>query len=129
MGAAQEALASNDLAFTTRLESLDGKTFFFAQLVHASGEFLESKIELGISLHDVKMIQELGKAITYLRRYTFSMMIGVVTEEDDDAQSLVNKPQVRKEQSITVQQAAQLQEQLKMHPEVEKRILQKYGGY
>lgn len=129
MGAAQEALAVNNLAFTTRLETEEGKTVFYAQLVHMSGEFLQSRIELGINLHDIKMIQELGKAITYLRRYTFSMMIGVVTEEDDDAQSLVNKTQIKSPEHISLNQAALLQEQLKLHPDVAKRILDKYGSY
>lgn len=133
IGAAQDALAAHGLSFTTRLETTDRTTTFYARLAHESGEFLESSIAIGITLSDVKAIQELGKAITYLRRYTFSMMVGVITEEDDDAQSLV-KPSAKppyttpKPDYISTEQKELLERELEDHPEIRDAITSKYGS-
>lgn len=51
-------------------------------LMHESGEWIASEVTLPAS--PVKA-QEMGSLITYLRRYAVSAMLGVTTEEDDDA--------------------------------------------
>jgi hypothetical protein len=132
MGAAQDALTNNGLSFTTRVVTEDHITVFYARLAHTSGQYLESKIEIGINLNDIKAIQELGKAITYLRRYTFSMMVGVVTEEDDDAQSLVKSPQKlatprTDDAKISHDQLDTLEHELVDHQDIAQAIISKYG--
>lgn len=52
-------------------------------LLHKSGQFLESSIPCA---RPDKM-QELGSAITYLRRYSITGILGIAGEEDDDANS------------------------------------------
>ncbi len=142
ISAAQEALEKNGLCFTTRIESEQGNTLFFARLAHGSGQYLESKIEVGISLTDIKSIQDLGKVITYLRRYTFSMMVGIVTEEDDDAQSIVSSKntytQIPKQPAkaiepkiveyISADQLEILEHELENNLDIAKAIIEKYGG-
>jgi dsDNA-binding SOS-regulon protein len=50
-------------------------------LLHSSGQWIASEI----SLPNVPLkAQELGSLITYVRRYAYSAMLGVTTEEDDD---------------------------------------------
>jgi hypothetical protein len=51
-------------------------------LIHISGEWIASS--LGIELDD-KTPQAVGGAITYLRRYQVQSLVGVASEEDDDA--------------------------------------------
>lgn len=51
-------------------------------LVHESGQTWNSAI--GIDLHSGTM-QEVGSRISYLKRYGISAMLGIVAEEDDDA--------------------------------------------
>lgn len=132
MSVAQEALAANGLAFSCRMITEGQINYFYARLCHETGEHLESKIEIGINLHDIKAIQELGKAITYLRRYTFSMMVGIITEEDDDAQSIVanqrsfSKPQPSPEY-ITKEQKDTLIHELENQPDILQMLLDKYG--
>lgn len=51
-------------------------------LLHASGEFLAVELVLPPSVDGA---QELGKAITYLRRYSITCLLGVAAEDDNDA--------------------------------------------
>lgn len=132
MSAAQEALAANGLAFSCRMITEGQINYFYARLCHETGEYLESKIEIGINLQEIKAIQELGKVITYLRRYTFSMMVGIITEEDDDAQSIVqNQKSFSKPQSspeyITKEQKDTIIHELDDHHDILQMLLDKYG--
>lgn len=61
--------------------SQDGKPFVRTILAHAeTGEFLES----AVPLPETQKSQELGAAITYMRRYALVALLGIVTEEDTD---------------------------------------------
>lgn len=51
-----------------------------AKLLHSSGEWLES--ELSVVKPD--KIQQVGSAITYMRRYSLSALIGIADMDDDD---------------------------------------------
>lgn len=52
-----------------------------------SGEKLESSISIpqGVALKGMNEFQVLGSAITYLRRYALSAILGLVTDKDTDA--------------------------------------------
>jgi hypothetical protein len=52
-----------------------------------SAETIESKIDIpqGVILKGMNEFQVLGSAITYLRRYALSSMLGLVTDKDTDA--------------------------------------------
>jgi hypothetical protein len=54
------------------------------RLAHTSGEWIEGSLTLPV--RDPSP-QGLGSAITYARRYMLSAVLGVVTEDDDDAQA------------------------------------------
>ena len=56
----------------------------FLRLAHAeSGQYLES--DLAIVAPDArKGIQALGSALSYVRRYLYTMMVGIVAVDDDD---------------------------------------------
>lgn len=55
-------------------------------LIHASGENISDE---GVPIHtaDNRNPQKLGAAITYARRYGLCAILGIVGDEDDDAQS------------------------------------------
>ncbi len=59
----------------------NGTSFLFTRLCHASGQWMESRMNLLPTKPDM---QGMGSAITYAKRYAYSAMIGVVTGEDDD---------------------------------------------
>lgn len=58
-----------------------GENCLVTVLMHDSGEFMESTVKMKPSKDDP---QGQGSAITYMRRYSLSAMLGLATEEDDD---------------------------------------------
>ncbi len=55
------------------------------RILHASGQWIESS--LAQSLGASAKVQDLGSAVTYLRRYSIAAMCGIVGDEDDDGES------------------------------------------
>lgn len=56
--------------------------FVTTKLMHESGEWMSSK---PLIMPANNSVQEMGGQITYLKRYSLSAMLGISTEEDDDA--------------------------------------------
>ena len=56
-------------------------------LLHISGEKLEGSLPLSGSTP-----QELGSALTYMRRYLLGAMTGLVTDDDDDGAAASQRP-------------------------------------
>lgn len=58
-----------------------------------SGEQIESSTDIpqGVSLAKMNDFQVLGSAITYIRRYALSSILGLVTDKDTDAGGDQNK--------------------------------------
>lgn len=52
-----------------------------------SGEIIESETDIpqGVSLKGMNDFQVLGSAITYIKRYALSSLLGLVTDKDTDA--------------------------------------------
>ena len=77
-------LKEHGLGFAQPLSGTSVKTIVF----HVeSGEFIESEFEIpqGIELKGMNAFQVLGSGITYLRRYSLSSVLGLVTDADADA--------------------------------------------
>jgi len=71
-------LSKHGLSFTQTF----GDDFLYTILFHVSGESIQSSIPI-----DVKSgtMQEVGSRISYLKRYSLTAILGIVAEEDDDA--------------------------------------------
>lgn len=96
ISAVRPALAKNGLAFAQLLDGDDLVTM----LLHESGAVLSGRV----ALPREGTVQQLGSAITYLRRYALQAVLGVAAEEDDDGESAakvkpipVQKPRQRGE--------------------------------
>jgi hypothetical protein len=80
----REALAANGLAILQPFSKSVGEKESVGELqtwlCHASGARLVAKCELIIP----PKIQELGSALTYLKRYSVASLLGISSEEDDD---------------------------------------------
>lgn len=77
-------LTKNGLGYIQPIEGTAIKTVVF----HVeSGESIESSANIpqGVQLAKMNEFQVLGSAITYLRRYSLSSMLGLITDEDADA--------------------------------------------
>lgn len=84
--AASKALMDKyDLSVLQFVETIGNEQWVETHISHsASGEWLSSRMKLILSKQDM---QGMGGAITYARRYTYSVLVGVVSEEDDDGNS------------------------------------------
>jgi len=88
-------LKKHGLGFTQLIEEQSIITVLF----HVeSGERLDSKTDIpqNVQLKGMNDFQVLGSAITYLRRYALSSMLGIVTDKDVDAAGEQVKTEAKK---------------------------------
>lgn len=71
-------LAKHNLSFTHLVEP-DGSVT--TMLLHESGEYLTSSL----TIRGEQTAQGIGSCITYAKRYSLSSLLGVVADDDDDA--------------------------------------------
>jgi hypothetical protein len=84
IAAIQKPLAECGLAVSQQLACLpDGLPALRTILLHSSGERLDDVFPLPTA--EGMTSQELGSTITYMRRYALSAILGLATEDDDDA--------------------------------------------
>jgi len=79
--ASREALCANGLSVLQRLDLEEGRLLLLTRLCHSSGQWIESAITVNPANNN---IQTLGSYITYLRRYTYAALVGVVASDEDD---------------------------------------------
>jgi len=109
----------------------EGKLFLSTRLLHNSGQFMESVIEVKPAKDD---IQSLGKCLTYLKRYQYAALVGVVAsddEEDDDGESEMEEPRLKNKVSarsskISKAQLQVLSDALSSYPDILEHILKGY---
>ena len=84
--ASRPALTENGIAVVQMplCDPETGRVIVSTMLLHASGQWLRSATSA--NPRDLSP-QSVGSAISYLKRYGLSAMVGVVSEEDDDAQA------------------------------------------
>lgn len=80
--ASRPFLSKNGLCVIQRtVTSEEGKVILYTRLCHASGQWIESNMAVNPPKAD---IQSLGSYLTYLRRYMYSALTGVVASDEDD---------------------------------------------
>ncbi len=81
--AIREPLSKNGLSVTQTMQTngADHELWLVTTLRHASGQWTESMYPLPPNAKP----QEFGSALTYARRYSLSAIVGIASEEDDDA--------------------------------------------
>jgi hypothetical protein len=80
---------------TTELLSDRNQIVMVTTLAHTSGQWVKSYLPLNPSKNDS---QGVGAAITYLRRYSLSAIVGVVCDDDDDGETAVGRGKVQQNQ-------------------------------
>jgi len=75
-------LTDNGLWFTQTLVNGGGKYHLVTQLIHSSGQRIVSETPI---LADSADNQAFGSALTYMKRYALSALLGIAADEDDDA--------------------------------------------
>lgn len=86
--AARPVLSKHGLCVMQSTEISGEKTIMVTTLAHSSGQWMKSYLPLNPSKNDS---QGVGAAITYLRRYSLSALVGVVCDDDDDGETAVGR--------------------------------------
>jgi hypothetical protein len=73
---------------TTEMNTDGSRIVMVTTLAHTSGQWMKSFLPLNPSKNDS---QGIGAAITYLRRYSLSAIVGVVCDDDDDGETAVGR--------------------------------------
>jgi len=73
---------------TTEMTADGSRIVMVTTLAHNSGQWMKSYLPLNPSKNDS---QGVGAALTYLRRYSLSAIVGVVCDEDDDGETAVGR--------------------------------------
>jgi hypothetical protein len=82
---------------TTEIVPDGSRIIMVTTLAHTSGQWVKSYLPLNPSKNDS---QSVGAALTYLRRYSLSAIVGVVCDDDDDGETAVGRGKTQnKEQS------------------------------
>jgi hypothetical protein len=88
--ACREALTKNGLSVVQSLgSSTDGKPQLTTILMHTSGEFIENSVLLPVLRVGA---QDIGSALTYMKRYSLAALIGIADSEDDDGEAAMERP-------------------------------------
>lgn len=133
------ALSKNGLSVIQQiLPNEDGQNILHTILAHSSGQSIESRMRILPSKPDV---QSLASYITYLRRYSYAAIVGVVvSNEDDDAEIAVHQerevaakgvalntkynPKENSYETITKEQLDELNYELQEHPDIAMQVLE-----
>lgn len=92
--AASRALAEQGLVvIQTLTNNTDGDIVLCTQLLHSSGEYVDSHLPIKASTADP---QRLAAAITYARRAAYCALVGLAADDDDDG---TTAEELAKEQS------------------------------
>ncbi len=78
----REPLSVNGLAYTQGVDGSENGSVVDTLLLHSSGQWLRTATPIRI---DGSGAQALGSGITYAKRYALTALLGIVAEEDDDA--------------------------------------------
>jgi hypothetical protein len=89
LAAIEPVLRRHGIMQYQRLDVREGKQLLCTELWHSSGTSVCAAMLVPL---DGRAPQEVGSAITYFRRYSMVALLGLVTEEDNDAQHTRARP-------------------------------------
>jgi hypothetical protein len=90
--AARPVLGKHGLCVMQTTDMQGDKIIMITTLAHSSGQWIKSQLPLFLSKMDS---QGIGAAMTYLRRYSLSALVGVVCDDDDDGETAVGRGQCK----------------------------------
>jgi len=84
----KDLMAENGLAVVNLNVIIEGQEYLETRIYHTGGEYLSSVSKLAPVKNDP---QSVGSAITYMRRYALMSLLGLVADDDDDANAASGK--------------------------------------
>jgi hypothetical protein len=136
--ASRPCLTKNGLSVLQQILTNDeGQSILHTILAHCSGQYITTQMRIIPPKND---IQTMGSYITYLRRYSYASLIGVVACEDDDdgeiamidAREVMAKgpstkydPKHQSFETITKEQQEEMEEELAAYPDIAEMVMDK----
>lgn len=130
--AARDALTSHGLSVMQPLVYIDGIQYLDTILGHSSGQWVQSRMLIP---DGIKNPQDLGKVITYFRRYMLAAIVGVCPEDDDaegpmrnyrEERLLESSPPSPKPEFISSSQISQIESLIGPYQEYKTKLLMHY---
>ena len=85
-------LSKHNIGFMQALTTVDGKNGISTRLFNSNGEWIEDATALPeVQLKGTNTAQNMGAAITYMKRYALCAILGISSDEDTDANVGVTK--------------------------------------
>jgi hypothetical protein len=131
--ASRPYLSKYGLCVTHRPVIIEGKQVLRTDLGHSSGQYLSCEIEIKPLKQD---IQTLGSYLTYITRYCYKAIVGIVTKDDDGEACMDRSNSNGKhiansvpsaECILTVEQGNKLRAMVGNDQAIADRITKKYG--
>jgi len=112
--ACRPVLSKHGLCVLQSTEIVGDKIVMVTTLAHSSGQWMKSHLPLNPAKNDS---QGVGAAITYLRRYSLSALVGVVCDDDDDGETASGRGRVK---DLLIKHEQKKPEQTKVTPILEE---------
>lgn len=106
-------------------------------LMHESGQWIKSTVKMspkkdhspgevnGIKTFTQVSPQSLGSAITYMRRYAFSSILGIATEDEDDGnQASKSKKEISKVDMVKIEKMINASKSIEILVDIDEKIKQ-----
>jgi len=101
-------LAKHQLGFMQSLTTQEGKNALTTRLYNSEGEYLEDTVALPeITVGKTNAAQNMGAAITYMKRYALCAILGISSDEDTDAATPQQHQEAPAKQAAPSRQPAQ----------------------
>ena len=129
ISAIRKPLATHGLSFVQLLNSNgDGALTLCTRLLHESGQYIESMVQIHVASGNraINDLQAVGAAITYMKRYTISAMLGIAADTDGDGEGA--KPRRQPQQQHQAQPSAPASTR-PLPAEAIRKIVRKKAGW
>lgn len=100
---AKKPLSDNGLAVIQTTKLIEGRLSLITTLSHSSGEWIKGEYPINPTKNDP---QGMGSAMTYARRYAFSAITGIASEDDDGNAASQSKGSIPKPSGIVTNEQA-----------------------
>lgn len=91
--ACKDALNENGLFVSQSTDYRDGVDVLVTRIYHGSGNHIESVTRIICAKPNDP--QAFGSAMTYARRYALAGILGIITDDDDDAEGAMNRQEAK----------------------------------
>jgi len=105
----------------------DGVSYLRSRLGHSSGQWIQSWVKINPKAGtNINPDQSFGSSVTYLCRYSYKPLVGVIThDEDDDGESYTQESKVNGVKVLDQNMITEMDWELRNEPDIRQNILER----